>query len=216
VARDRKAYEARKEKGGTAADLEALATSGYRAGVIYADPPWLYETLGDGGKLHTSADNHYDVQTLNVLCDLGHAVQSLAAENSVLFLWATWPLLLPNSTQDGVTKLISAWGFEYKTGGFLWEKTTQENEDEGLFWGNGFWTRANSEPCLLCTRGNPRRLAFDVHQVVRHPALKHSEKPEEVAQRIERLVAGPYLELFARKARPGWVTWGDEVPAPTE
>ena len=122
-------------------------------------------------------------------------------------------LLLPNSFQEGIGKVIEAWGFEYKTLAFLWEKTTLEDEEEGLAWGNGYWTRSNSEPCLLATRGNPERLAFDVHQVVRHPALKHSEKPEEVARRIERLAAGPYLELFARRERPGWVTWGDEVAA---
>ncbi len=216
IARDREAYEARREKGGTIADLQALAATGYRAGVIYPDPPWLYTMLGPGGKVHTSAENHYDTMTIERLCDMGPIIRDLAADDCALFLWVAWPLLLPNRYQEGVGKIIEAWGFEYKTLGFLWEKIIPDNEkeddEERLFWGNGFWTRANSEPCLLATRGSPKRLAMDVHQVVRAPRGEHSEKPVEVHERIERLVAGPYLELFARKPRAGWVTWGDEVP----
>jgi MT-A70 protein len=59
------------------------------------------------------------------------------------------------------------------------------------------------------------RLAFDVHQVIMAPVGEHSAKPGEVHDRIERLVAGPYLELFARQEHLGWVTWGNEVPPPT-
>ena len=65
---------------------------------------------------------------------------------------------------------------------------------------------------LLATRGSPLRLAADVHQVVIAPIGEHSEKPAEVYRRIERLYGGPRLELFARKLRPGWTTWGDELP----
>jgi N6-adenosine-specific RNA methylase IME4 len=52
---------------------------------------------------------------------------------------------------------------------------------------------------------------MDVHQVVMAPVGEHSVKPAEVHERIERLLAGPYLELFARKDRPGWLTWGNEI-----
>jgi hypothetical protein len=83
-----------------------------------------------------------------------------------------------------------------------------------LHWGTGFTTRANAEAVLLATQGAPRRLAEDVHQIVIAPRTGHSEKPEEVARRIERLYPGPYLELFARKQREGWRTWGNEVPPP--
>jgi len=94
----------------------------------------------------------------------------------------------------------------------LWVK--QNPNGEGLFTGMGYHTRANTEPCLLATRGSPLRLANDVHQVVMAPRIgEHSAKPEEVAQRIERLYPGPYLELFARKPREGWTTWGNEVDA---
>jgi len=75
----------------------------------------------------------------------------------------------------------------------------------------GYWTRANTEFCLLATKGAPLRLAEDIHQVVLAPVGEHSAKPQEVRSRIERLLAGPYLELFARHAIPKWTVWGNEV-----
>jgi MT-A70/Helix-turn-helix domain len=78
--------------------------------------------------------------------------------------------------------------------------------------GNGYWTRANPEDCWLCTRGNPKRLYEDVRQLIVAPVMEHSRKPDEVYERIERLVEGPYLELYARRERPGWVSWGAELP----
>lgn len=77
--------------------------------------------------------------------------------------------------------------------------------------GCGAWTRANPEPCLIATRGNPRRLNADVHSVIVAPRREHSRKPDEVHDRIERLMPGPYLELFGRQERPGWTVWGNEV-----
>ena len=77
--------------------------------------------------------------------------------------------------------------------------------------GCGYWTRANSEVALLATRGKPKRLNADVRQAILEPRREHSRKPECQYERIERLVAGPYLELFARNTRPGWDSWGNEV-----
>ena len=75
----------------------------------------------------------------------------------------------------------------------------------------GFWTRANAEQCLLATRGSPKRLAKDVRRLVVAPRREHSRKPDAVYDRIERLADGPYLEMFARNARPGWDTWGNQA-----
>jgi N6-adenosine-specific RNA methylase IME4 len=84
---------------------------------------------------------------------------------------------------------------------------------EGLHLGTGLsGPRANTEVCLLAKRGEPRRLAADVDQVIVAPAGGHSEKPNEVYKRIERLFPGPYLELFARELRQHWTVWGDEIP----
>ena len=75
----------------------------------------------------------------------------------------------------------------------------------------GYWTRANSEVCLLATRGKPKRVNADVRQAIIAPSREHSRKPDGIHERIERLVAGPYLELFARQQRPGWTAWGNET-----
>jgi N6-adenosine-specific RNA methylase IME4 len=77
--------------------------------------------------------------------------------------------------------------------------------------GLGYWTRANTEPCLLATRGKPKRVNADVRQGIIDQPREHSRKPDCVHERIERLVAGPYLELFARQQRPGWTVWGNET-----
>jgi N6-adenosine-specific RNA methylase IME4 len=84
-------------------------------------------------------------------------------------------------------------------------------DGDGLHWGTGYATRANTEVSLLATRGSPRRLSADVHQVVIAPVGEHSAKPDEVYKRIERLYPGPYLELFARRERDGWTRWGNEI-----
>lgn len=77
--------------------------------------------------------------------------------------------------------------------------------------GCGYWTRANTEPCLLATRGHPKRLNADVRMAIIEPRREHSRKPDCVHDRIERLVDGPYLELFARRTRPRWRVWGNQI-----
>jgi N6-adenosine-specific RNA methylase IME4 len=138
-------------------------------------------------------------------------VASLCAVNCVLFLWMTWPLLL-----DAIAVMM-AWGFTYKSCAFDWTKADasqielfQDDIDDPRM-GTGYWTRANTEPCLLGTRGKPKRIHADVRQPIIEPRRQHSRKPDCVHERIERLVAGPYLELFARQHRPGWDVWGNEL-----
>jgi N6-adenosine-specific RNA methylase IME4 len=125
-------------------------------------------------------------------------------------LWGVWPELA------GALEVIKAWGFEYKTAAFVWLKTNPNAErvklnGDGLHWGMGYHTRANTEFCLLATKGSPLRLAQDVHQVIVAPASEHSAKPQEVRKRIEQLLAGPYLELFARHEVADWTVWGNEI-----
>jgi N6-adenosine-specific RNA methylase IME4 len=137
-------------------------------------------------------------------------VVELAAPDSVLFLWCCWP-----SIKDAFD-VIDAWGFTYKTCAFDWMKAdnTQPDffqEEVSVQVGLGYWTRANTEPCLLAARGKPKRLNADVRQGIIAPRREHSRKPDGIHEAIERLVAGPYLELFARQSRPGWTVWGNEV-----
>lgn len=191
-------------RGGAAPVRPPPRPGAYRT--IYADPPWLFRTYSDKGK-GRSAEAHYDCLDLDAIKAL--PVAAWAAPDCALFLWATDPLL-PRALE-----VIAAWGFAYKTVGFTWVKTNAGADPGGLrpadwFAGLGFWTRANPEVCLLATRGRPRRMARDVRRLVVEPRRQHSRKPEEVRARIERLVDGPYLEMFGRASRPGWDVWGDE------
>jgi N6-adenosine-specific RNA methylase IME4 len=129
-------------------------------------------------------------------------VGEVAAPDCALFLWVIWPTL------PVAMDLIRAWGFTYKTCAYDWMKVTEGGQP---LIGMGYWTRSNTEPCLLATRGRPRRLWAGVPQAVLTTRREHSRKPDEVRERIERLVAGPYLELFARSSRPGWTPCGDET-----
>jgi N6-adenosine-specific RNA methylase IME4 len=176
-------------------------------GAILVDPPTRYETWSEKGK-GRSADNHYPTMTDEDLRAL--PMDGLAARDCALFMWATWPKL----KHDLVT--MEAWGFDYRTCGFDWAKAdaTQlemfQDDIEGVM-GNGYWTRSNTEFCLLGVRGEPKRLDAGVRMAIIEPRREHSRKPDCVYGRIERLVAGPYLELFARQRRPGWDYWGNET-----
>ncbi len=174
--------------------------------VIYADPPWTFATYSRKGK-GRSAEAYYDCMSLDDIKAL--PVARWAADDSVLLLWTTDPLL-PTAFE-----VIRAWGFAYKTVGFYWAKLNKSSTgpvfgDADFFTGLGFWTRANPELCLLATRGHPRRRRADVRKLIVAPRREHSRKPDQAYDRIEALCAGPYLEMFARSARPGWDRWGAE------
>jgi N6-adenosine-specific RNA methylase IME4 len=176
-------------------------------GAILADPPWHFETWSENGE-NRSASQHYETMSVDEIWAL--RVADLAAKDCALFLWVTWPMLVHG------LKTIEAWGFTYKTCAICWVKAdvTQIdmfNDDYPVEIGAGYWTRSNSEVCLLATRGKPKRINADVRQAIIAPRREHSRKPDGVHERIERLVGGPYLELFARQRRKGWTCWGNEV-----
>ncbi len=193
------------EHGCTVVDLMALAESGKRFPVIYGDPPWPWETWGGpSGKIHSAPDNHYGTSTLDEIMEV--PVGSLAADDCALFLWCTGPHIAIGSHLE----IIRAWGFKPSTIGFVWVK--QNPSGIGLHTGMGYCTNSNAEAVIYATKGSPMRLASNVHQIVLAPVGEHSAKPHEVRDRIERLFAGPYLELYGRKAVPGWTVWGNEIP----
>jgi N6-adenosine-specific RNA methylase IME4 len=178
-------------------------SNGRRYGVIYADPPWSFRAWSFKGT-GRSAISHYDCLDFPALAAL--PVAELAADNCALFLWTTDPFL-PRALE-----LIRAWGFEYKTVGFYWVKlNAAAKHDADYFVGMGYWTRANPELCLLATRGKPPRQAKNVRRLVVERRREHSRKPDCVRERIERLVPGPYVELFARETKEGWDCWGNQV-----
>lgn len=182
---------------------------------ILADPPWPYNTWNAVGvptrrkKARGMAAVHYPVMPIEDIKAL--PVADIAGKNCCLFMWATWPRL------EAALEVGNAWGFKYVTNAFLWTKTnpTRGNSfltaNSGWHFGLGYWTRANTEPCLLFTKGKPKRINNDVAQLIIAPVGRHSAKPVEQYGRIERLVPGPYCELFCRNKREGWASWGNEI-----
>ena len=164
--------------------------------VILADPPWDYRAWNPKTS-QRYVGNQYRTMTPERIQAL-----PLAADNCALFLWATMPTLPQALTT------MAAWGFDYRTVAFTWVKTTKAGTPS---LGMGFYTRANAELCLLGIRGVVKRKAKDVPQVILSSRRQHSRKPDEQYDRIMRLFAGPYLELFARQQWPGWDVWGDEA-----
>jgi N6-adenosine-specific RNA methylase IME4 len=176
-------------------------------GAILADPAWRFEAWSDKGR-DRSPDRHYSTLSLDDILHL--PVGDLAAPDCVLFLWVTWPMLF------AAKPVIEAWRFVYRTCAFNWTKADATQielfqDDIEPFIGTGYWTRANTEPCLLATRGEPKRINADVRQAIIEPRREHSRKPDCVHDRIERLVAGHYVELFARQRRAGWDSFGNEL-----
>jgi len=166
--------------------------------IIYADPPWKYDNKGGQGV----AENHYQTMKIDDICSL--PVADIADKDCVLFLWTTFPMLAE------ALQVISAWGFRYKTVGFVWLK--QNRIAKTWFFGLGFWTRGNAEICLIATRGKPKRQDKCVHQFIISPIEYHSKKPDETRERIVRLMGDlPRVELFARQVPLGWSVWGNEV-----
>ena len=181
-------------------------------GALLIDPPWPFRVWSEDKGSGRSPTAHYPTMPIPALKAL--AVPDVMAANCAVFMWVTWPTL-----QDAL-ELGKAWGLEYKTCAFCWAKTNKRTVgsfavlEDNASWhmGMGYWTRANTEPCLLFTKGKPKRKARNVRQLMVSAIGRHSQKPDAIYGRIESLVDGPYCELFARqKYSPTWDVWGNEV-----
>jgi len=178
---------------------------------ILADPPWAFRTFsGENMTPHRCAEDHYPTMTLAEMQAL--PVADLAAKDCALFMWVVGSHLAES------IELAASWGFTFKTDAFYWLKQKLIGADQiDLFTDDipeprisfGYWTRKQVEPCWLFTRGKPKRLSKGVRQAIIEPRREHSRKPDQQYDRIEALVAGPYLELFSRTSRPGWTAWGN-------
>lgn len=182
-----------------------------RYSIIYCDPPWHYN-----GKMqydltsikHKNPDWQRDIfissacfkyPTLKTTELMKIPVQLISEDDSLLFMWSTNPHL------DQAITLGKAWGFEYKTVAFVWNKM-QHNP--------GQYTMSYCELCLLFKRGRiPRpRGARNMKQILECPRGQHSEKPEEISDRIVKMFpTKSRIELFARRRREGWDSWGLEI-----
>jgi N6-adenosine-specific RNA methylase IME4 len=175
-------------------------------GVIVADPEWRYEPWSRQTGMDRAADNHYPTSELGAIA--ARDVQSIAARDCVLFLWATNPML-PEALY-----VMSKWGFTYKSN-YAWGKDKC---------GTGYWSRNKHELLLIGTRGNIPCPAPGTQResLIMAPRGRHSEKPETFLEMIEQYFPTlPKIELNRRgPARPGWHAWGFEAenhqsPAPS-
>jgi N6-adenosine-specific RNA methylase IME4 len=187
---------AERERALAARTLAASQTLGRKLfGVLYVDPPWDFLVRDRTTGMDRHAANHYPVMSLD---ELG-ALELPAAPDCVLYLWATAPML------GHALDLIRGWGFSYKTT-HGWAKPGQ---------GTGYIVRENLELLLVASRGNPAWPAMGEQErsfVFEASRGEHSEKPNDFAAMIERLWPNtPKQDMFARRPRPGWDHWGNEV-----
>jgi N6-adenosine-specific RNA methylase IME4 len=180
--------------------LEDLAAK-RRYPVVYADPPWRFETWSAKGQ-EKSPENHYPTMTRDEIASL--PIPSLAAEDAALFLWVT--------DLDHAISLIRTWGFTYKSH-VVWRKL---NPNGSPHRGTGYWFINRHELLLLATRGDIPApvMGTQADSIIDAAIGRHSEKPECFYELIEQYFPDVgRIELFARKRRKGWDCWGSEVPA---
>jgi N6-adenosine-specific RNA methylase IME4 len=161
--------------------------------VLVADPPWPYER--DEDPTHRAT---YDYPQMSVAEICALAVGSIAAPDSILWLWTT------NHHVREAFAALDAWGFVQKTI-LTWAKDRM---------GCGDWLRGQTEHCLLCTRGKPVVTLTNETTLLHAPKRGHSEKPVEFYQLVEKLCPAPrYADLFSRYRHSElWDCHGDEVP----
>lgn len=169
--------------------------------VIISDCPWTFEVWSAKGK-GRSAEQHYPCLTDAELAML--PVAQIADRDCALCLW-----IVSSNLLSGL-KVMEAWGFTFKTVLFVWAKQTPSGEKWNF--GHGYYTRAQTEICLLGTKGHPKVQSHAVPQLIVAPRREHSRKPDEQYKRIERLFGNvPRIELFARQRVSGWDAWGLDV-----
>lgn len=182
-----------------------------RYGTIVVDPPWRYEnergtqTRAIRGRKSTTASGHYPVMDNTEIAAL--PLGTFAADDCALYLWVTNPRIFGhvNRHRDPISPIdmVETWGFRYITL-LTWVKTGAP--------GMGFHFRGHTEHAIYAVRGDVR-IPAEVRQsnVITSARRGHSEKPEAFLDLVERVSPGPYLELFARRQRFGWDTWGNEA-----
>jgi len=170
--------------------------------IILADPPWDYkgqtQHAGKSSSNTGGAIMHYPTMTIQEMINTIN-VQSVSANNCLLFMWATWPHL------DQAIQLGNGWGFKYVHTPFIWNKMKTNP---------GFYTLTQTEPVLCFKKGKipTPRGARNIKQLVEVQRTTHSTKPTEVHDRIFAMFPTQRkLELFARHHNTGWDVWGNEV-----
>lgn len=161
---------------------------------IVADPPW--PSMHQRSTYHRGKpERHYDTMPVDeiIALDAGR----WAARDAHLWLWGV------NRLMEDAYRVVRAWGFTPMSI-LTWCKPGP---------GMGYYFRSNTEHCIFATRGRPMVPASATPSCwYEWPRRRHSEKPPEFYDVVERVSPGPYLELFARAPRLGWDVWGNEAP----
>ncbi|MFZ1973939.1 MAG: MT-A70 family methyltransferase [Candidatus Acidiferrales bacterium] len=178
-------------------------TRGKRIPTILADPPWQFQNKT--GKIAPEHHRLTRYATMSLDDIKRMPVESIAAETAHLYLWC------PNALLPNGLAVMGAWGFTYKSN-LIWHKIRKDGGSDGR--GVGFYFRNVTELVLFGVRGRKARTLAPARRQVNFLASRkreHSRKPDELYDVIEACSPGPYLELFARGARNGWLNWGDEA-----
>ena len=165
-------------------------------GLIYADPPWRYES--GTARPSDAIEEHYPTMSLEEIQALGPKIRAIAASNCVLYLWVPAPKVYE------ACSILDAWDFSYRTTG-VWVKDRL---------GLGYWFRQRHELLFVAVRGHPIPPADNERpdSIIAAPRGEHSAKPVQMADTLDVIFPGvPKVELFARQARPGWAAWGNEA-----
>ena len=180
--------------------------------IIYADPPWYFNQVKgiyqDSGRPDRFTADIYSCMDLSDIKAL--KVNGIAEKDCALFMWTT-DAHLPEALE-----VIKVWGFKYKSIAFIWVKRTNGWK---LCANIGAWTMKNAEICLIATKGGmtKHKKRKNVYQLVEAVRKGHSEKPQEVRDKIIEIFGDlPRIELFARKKVEGWDCWGNEVESDIE
>jgi N6-adenosine-specific RNA methylase IME4 len=165
--------------------------------VIYADPPWSYKNKKTGRSGISGADTKYPTMDIEDICAM--PIQGISDKSCVLFLWITCPL-----KPEGMMAMES-WGFRYKTT-IYWCKV--------MSLGMGYWYRGQVEECIMGIHGKVKAFHSQLPNFIQTKAGAHSAKPRKMYEVIEQSAGAltPRIELFARHTRPGWDSWGNEIP----
>ncbi|MCI0467666.1 MAG: MT-A70 family methyltransferase [Beijerinckiaceae bacterium] len=192
-----------KARNSSAAEALLKAAEGRPFKTILADPPWRFQNkTGKVAPEHRRL-SRYATMTLDEICAL--PVGDLAAPIAHLYLWC------PNALLPDGLHVMAAWGFTYKAN-IVWHKVRKDGGPDGR--GTGFYFRNVTELILFGTRGKNARTLAPGRRQVNYLAVRkreHSRKPDEQYPIIESCSPGPYLELFGRGIRQGWMQWGDQA-----
>ena len=187
--------------------------------IILADPPWRFTGLGSKGirsgemrkdkpKLHKTIRIEEKYPTMSVEELKALPIKNISDKNCVLFIWTT------DAHLPFAIEIMKSWGFDYATIGFVWNKKEKSGKQVCYY---GYWTMKGTEICLLGRKGKPKPIKHNIRQLVEAIRNNHSQKPEEIRDRIVELMGElPRIELFAREKTKGWDVWGNEVESDIE